>query len=149
MNYVVHYLYYHCDVDYRNLLHRTRYKSYCKLVQKVTLLRQKKGILNQGPFSFIFRAIFISYYEQNKEENAMFEAILESMTREYEVCETVYNKEKKEVQVVLSLVPPEKREAFGMPKRERCYICGKLGEQTWTVESGKNLRPATIFEKKF
>lgn len=79
----------------------------------------------------------------------MFEALLDNLSREFEVCETVYNKEKKIVQVVLSLVPPDKRKAFGMPRGERCYICGKLGEQTWTVEAGKNLRRTTIFEKKF
>ena len=67
--------------------------------------------------------------------------------RKFEMCELVYNMEKKCTQIVLSEIPFSKRVNFGLPKTERAYICSERESTNWTVESGKNLRPATIFEK--
>lgn len=69
------------------------------------------------------------------------------LSRKFEMCELVYNTEKKRTQIVLAEIPLCKRESFGMPKMERAYICSERESNTWTVESGKNLRPATVFEK--
>ena len=69
------------------------------------------------------------------------------MVRKFEMCELVYNTEKKRTQIVLSEIPLSKRANFGLPKSERAYICGERESNIWTVESGKNLRPATVFEK--
>lgn len=69
------------------------------------------------------------------------------LTRKFEMCEIVYNTEKKRTQIVLSEIPLAKRANFGLPKTERSYLCGERDSNAWCVESAKNLRPATIFEK--
>ena len=69
------------------------------------------------------------------------------LTRKYEMCELVYNTEKKRTQIVLSDIPIYRRKNFGLPRMERAYICGERDSNAWCVESAKNLRPATIFEK--
>lgn len=68
-------------------------------------------------------------------------------TRRFEMCELVYNMEKKCTQIVLSEVPYDKKENFGLQKFERAYICSERGSNNWTVEYAKNLRQATVFEK--
>ena len=69
------------------------------------------------------------------------------LTRKFEMCEIVYNTEKKRTQIVLSEIPLAKRANFESPKTERCYLCSERDSNTWSVESAKNLRPATVFEK--
>lgn len=77
----------------------------------------------------------------------MFDKIADFLSRDFEMAEVVYNKEKKISQVVLSKIPFNKRTGFGMPKCKKSYICSELDKPTWTVELGSNLRPATIFER--
>ncbi|MDT3386986.1 MAG: hypothetical protein LIR46_04375 [Bacteroidota bacterium] len=72
---------------------------------------------------------------------------VEFLTRKYEMCETVYNMEKKHTQIVLAEIPLNKRASFGLPKMERAYICSDVGSSNWYPVLGRNLRPATIFEK--
>lgn len=69
------------------------------------------------------------------------------LTRKFEMCEIVYNMEKKRTQIVLSEIPLAKRANFESPKTERAYICGERDSNIWSVEFAKNLRPATVFEK--
>jgi hypothetical protein len=69
------------------------------------------------------------------------------LTRKFEMCETVYNMETKRIQIVLAEIPLNKRAGFGLPKMERAYICSDRGSNNWSAVPGKNLRPATVFEK--
>ena len=82
-----------------------------------------------------------------EEENDMSKIKVNLFTRKFEMCELVYNMEKKRTQIVLAKIPFCKRGNFGVPKLERAYICGERDSNSWTVESVKNLRPATVFEK--
>ena len=70
------------------------------------------------------------------------------LTRKFEMFETVYNTEKDKLQMVISEIPFCKRAACGLRKMERAYICGEPGTNIWSIELGKNLRRATIFDRK-
>lgn len=63
----------------------------------------------------------------------------------FEMADIVYNTKKKKIQMVLSEIPLNKRELFGMPKMKRCYIVSTDGGG-WTVESSEDLRHATVSE---
>lgn len=75
--------------------------------------------------------------------------ILDFFARDYEVLETVYNKEKKVTQFVLAKIPFNRKTELGIPKMKKAYFCSEFGTNTWTVEMSENLRPATIFERHF
>ena len=67
--------------------------------------------------------------------------------RKFEMFETVYNVEKKCLQMVLSEIPINKRSECGLPKLKRAYIVTTPGTYVWSIESGEALRPATIYER--
>ena len=67
-------------------------------------------------------------------------------TRAYEMGEIVYNKEKKKYQIILSMIPNDKKDRFGIPKLKRAYNCVNKDTMVWSIELGENLRTATVFE---
>lgn len=77
----------------------------------------------------------------------MFNKIASFFSRDYEMSEVVFNTEKKISQIVLTKIPFEQRVNYGVPKFKKSYICTELGKDTWTIELGEKLRPATIFER--
>jgi hypothetical protein len=77
----------------------------------------------------------------------LIEKLANLFAPKYTMLDAVYNKDKKCVQVVLSVVPFDRKGDFGVPKTKRAYICSDLAAEHWTVELGENLRKATIYDK--
>lgn len=73
---------------------------------------------------------------------------IDIFTRKYKTLDVVKNIEDGRILIVLSEIPFDAKDGFGVPKLKRAYICSETNRRNWTVEYGENLRIATIYDQK-